>query len=137
MRLYHLLKEHDYWGSLQRDCLKKAPRALAVWLNMAKFALPRNLHPNKKELFPFAMFCIDMVMYLPVLPHGEWHLIVAVCAYSKCVEDDPLASQPAMSITTWVHSNIVCRFGALLVIRTDQGTEFTRSLKEYLADISI
>ena len=89
-------------------------------LDKARFAPPRYLHPNKKDLFTFATWCVNLITNLvPRGPNGERYLLVAVCAYTKWVEAGVLTGRLAKNKADWVHANIVCHFGVPLVIRTD------------------
>ena len=89
-------------------------------LDKARFAPPRYLHPTKKDLFAFATWCVELITNLvPRGPNGKRYLIMAVCAYTKWVEAGALIGRSAKEIPDWVHANIMCGFGVLLVICTD------------------
>ena len=59
-------------------------------------------------------------------------MIVAVCPTSKWVEAGELEGRKSASVTTWVHRELVCRYGVPVGIRTDRGTEFAGEFDDYL-----
>ena len=84
------------------------------------------------------MWAIDLVTRLgPPGAHGETTLVVAVCPFSKWVEAAPVENKSSFTITSWFHSQIVCRFGVPWGIRVDKGKEFRGFMEGYCRDMGI
>ena len=137
-RLYAHLRERYYWWGMQRDVLVECSAALGVQVEAAGFKLPRYLIPTAKDLAPFAVWSVDLVVKLrPVAPGGGRYLVVAVCAFSKWVEAGILRTKHAAEVAAWFHTNITCRFGVALLVRTDRGTEFAGAFAAYLRSAGV
>ena len=88
------------------------------------------MYPTYKGRMPFEMWCIDLVT-IRSRAGTPSTLIVAVCAFSKWVEAGPLEDKRSATVTRWVHSELVCRYGTPALIRTDRGSEFKGAFQAY------
>ena len=66
---------------------------------------------------------VDLVT-IPSSTAKQHYIIVAVCAFSRYVLISHLPDRSATSTAAFLDSRLFAVFGAPLVIRTDNGTEF-------------
>ena len=65
-----------------------------------------------------------MIGVLPMVKGGAKYVIIAFDYFSKWVEAEPLASITKKKVINFVTKNIICRFGVLQKVITDNGTQF-------------
>ena len=58
---------------------------------------------------------------------GVKYVIVAVDYFTKWVEAEPMATITTAIVVSFVIKNIICRYGVLYKIITDNGTQFESS----------
>jgi Integrase core domain len=85
----------------------------------AKFLPLRSLHPTWKGGAPFQCWVIDSITGLPPDSDGCTAVVIAVDAFTKWVEAQPVRNRSAVETAAFLHRNIVCRFGRPLVVRSD------------------
>jgi hypothetical protein len=78
--------------------------------------------------YPFEIIGIDVVGPLPTTSRGMKYIIVAICYYSKWCE--ALATKDFTALTTamFIINQLICRFGFMSKILTDQGPNFESNL---------
>nr|XP_027086382.1 uncharacterized protein LOC113708109 [Coffea arabica] len=81
---------------------------------------------------------IDLLGPFPRAPGGYEHVVVAVDYFTKWVEAEPLATISSRSVQNFLWRNIVCRFGILRVLVSDNGRQFAdSSLQGWCAELGI
>jgi len=71
------------------------------------------------------MWGINLIRPLPIARRGYKHAIVVVNYFTKWGKVKELVQISAVKVEKFVWSNIICRFGVLQQIVTDNGTQFT------------
>ena len=136
--MYALLKTQYHWHGMLADCIRICASSVAVQLEGAEFRPPHYLLPTAKDLKPFAVWCIDLIVKLrPAGPNGEQYVVVAICAFSKWLEVGLLNRKDAATISRWFHNNIACPYGTPLLVRSDRGTKFRGHFAAYLSSIGV
>ena len=132
-RLYALLKTRYEWTGLQTACIRQAHRALANQMERAHFPKPPYLYPADKGAWPLCLWSIDCIVRLrpPRPSDGADSVIVAVDPFSKWVEAKVVANLQSSTTMTFLHEEIVCRYGLPQSIRRDQGPEFEGRFSDY------
>ena len=83
------------------------------------------------------MWSIDTIPGLPQDKDGYENLVVAVDAFTKLVEIGKLKTKSAAEMAEWIEFNILARYGAPRIIRTDNGTEYMGEVDDLLKDYGI
>ena len=124
--MYEIIRKSYYWFGLKEDCIKYVTKNLPMRIERQKWVPPKYLYPVPKGVRPFQSWVIDTLKGLtPPDPRGCTSMAVAICPFSKWVEAGPLLDGSAEEMVSWVHLNLVCRYGKPTVIRTDNGPEFS------------
>ena len=89
------------------------------------------LLPTYKGNLPFECWCVDLLKW------GVHILIVCVCAFSKWVEAGVLDDRRSSTVVRWLHTEIVCRYGAPRIVRSDRGSEFQGAFTRYLSEMGV
>ena len=78
--------------------------------------------------WPFAVWGLDLVGPLQKAPGGFTHLLVAIDKFSKWIEARPIGKiKSKQAILFFI--DIIFRFGVPNSIITDNGTQFTKTVK--------
>ena len=85
---------------------------------------------------PFTYISIDL-FYLPESRDGYKYVIVAMDSFTKWPEGTALHDRDSRTMAEWLHREVVCRYGAPSVVRTDNGGEFMGLFHAYLVNNSI
>ena len=59
--------------------------------------------------------------------NGNKYVVLCVCSLTKYVEAGAIPRKDAMSVAKVIFENIYCRYGAMFVQITDQGSEVSRN----------
>ena len=90
------------------------------------------------SLWPFAQWGIDIVDPLPTAPAQKKLLLVAIDYFSKWIEADAFSSIKDRDVTRFIWKNIVCRFGILRSIVSDNGPQFdSRVYRDFFQELKI
>ena len=90
------------------------------------------------SLWPFAQWGIDIVGPLPLGKGQVKFLLVAIDYFTKWVEAEALATITKARIQNFVWKNIICRFGILLTIISDNGRHFdSQGFKDFCSGLGI
>jgi transposase InsO family protein len=87
--------------------------------------------------WPFAVWGLDILGPFPRAVGGYRYLYVAINKFTKWLEATPVVNITKASTIAFLKS-IMCRFGVLNRIITDNGIQFkSRHFQEYCEDIDI
>ena len=86
----------------------------------------------------FAQWGIDIVGTFPTAPAQKKLLLVATDCFSKWIEANAFASIKDRDVTRFIWKNIVCRFGILRSIISDNGPQFnSRVYRDFFQELNI
>ncbi|GKC28466.1 reverse transcriptase domain-containing protein [Tanacetum coccineum] len=111
-----------YWPSIHRDANNKIKSCDACQAYATVPRLPKDDMISVTSAWPFRKWIIDIVGPLPEALGKLKYLIVAVDYYTKWLKAKPVASITGRQVKSFAFDNIVCRFGVLDIIITDNGT---------------
>jgi len=127
-----------YWPTMEQDCevmICKCEGCQAHG-NEVKRA-PTELH-SLTAPWSFAQWDMDIVGPFPIGRAQKKFILVAVDYFTKWVEAGALANITARQVHSFVWRNIVCRFGLLHTIITDNGRQFIdKKLKDFYKQVGI
>ena len=91
----------------------------------------KKAYSIQKGVKPFTHVTTDL-FYMPQSDEGYRYVVVGVDSFTKWPEDLALKERNSRVIARWLHRDIVCRYGAPAVVRTDNGREFFGEFHDYL-----
>ena len=88
--------------------------------------------------WPFAQWGLDIMGPFPTVLRQLKFLVVGIDYFTKWVEAKPLATIMEKSIRTFVWRNIICRFGILRVLVSNNGKQFDNStFRNFCSELGI
>ncbi|GJX08447.1 reverse transcriptase domain-containing protein [Tanacetum coccineum] len=94
-------------------------------------------HDEYFQPWPFYQWGINLVGPFPEAPGRVKFLVVAVDYFTKWLEAEPLATIKGQRILKLVWNNIVCRFGILGIIISDNGKQFLDNFHDWCKELNI
>ena len=88
--------------------------------------------------WPFTQWGIDIVGPFPTAPAQKKLLLVSTDYFSKWIEAKAFTSIKDRDVTRFIWKNIVCRFGILILIVSDNGPQFdSRVYRDFCQELKI
>ncbi|GJZ64326.1 reverse transcriptase domain-containing protein [Tanacetum coccineum] len=112
-----------YWPTMHEDARKLIQACQDCQVQKP---VPRNPQQKLNPItspWPFYKWGIDIVAPFPERPEKVKFLIVAIDYFTKWIEAKPVATIIGRQIKKFVWDNIVCRFGLLGEIISDNGKQ--------------
>ena len=113
-----------FWPTMQADVVELIKRCDKC----QRFENVQRLSTEKLTTitspWPFSQWGIDIVGPLPIGKGQVKFLLVAINYFTKWVEAEALATITEAKIRSFVWKNIICRFGILMTIISDNGRQF-------------
>ena len=78
----------------------------------------------------FYRLCVDLAGPFPQSEYGNYYIMVMIEHFSKWVEVVAIPSKESCETATVFRQYVLCRYGALAEVLTDQGTEFIGEFHE-------
>ena len=113
-----------YWPTMKSDvadyvrkcdpCQRMSPILRSLVQDLVSISSP----------WPFVQWGIDIVGPFPTAPAQKKLLLVATDYFNKWIEVEAFASIKDRDVTQFIWKNIVCRFGILRTIVSDNGPQF-------------
>ena len=127
-----------YWSTMKADatdytkkcdrCQRLAPILKSPVQDLISISSP----------WPFSQWGIDIVRPLPTAPSQKKLLLVAMDYFSKWIEAEAFSSIKDWDVTQFIWKNIVCRFGILRSIVSDNGPQFdSRVYQNFYQELKI
>ncbi|VFQ94432.1 unnamed protein product [Cuscuta campestris] len=113
-----------FWPTMRKDCeeyVRKFPTC-QQFQNIP--GRPATDYTPISSVIPFSRWGIDIVGALPKGAGQARWIVVAIDYFTKWVEAEPLAGITGRQMIDFVGTNILCRFGVLKQIISDNGTQF-------------
>ena len=114
-----VIREGYYWSTVQGDCAEYVKKCLKCQeFGPLHHSKSKDLHIMTSP-WPFAIWGMDIIDPFSPNKGQTKHLLVTVDYFTKWIEAEPLASISAKNVQNFVWKNIVCRFGVLNIIISD------------------
>lgn len=122
------IRARFYWVRLKEDIMERCRNCSSCAAR--KPPLKRNRAPLRKYVMglPMERVALDILGPLPVTAAGNRYVLVMADYFTKWVEAIPLPDQEARTTAEAFVNNFVTRFGAPLLLHTDQGRNFEAKL---------
>jgi len=111
-----------YWPTVREDCVRYAQRFKQCQLHADWHKAPPEELRSIYSPWPFHMWGIDILGPFPLAIRQMKYLIVTIEYFTKLIEAEPVAQITAHKVQHFVWKNIVCRFGVLRRLVSDNGT---------------
>jgi len=133
-----ILRVGYYWPTIQGDCAEYVKKyAKCQEFGPLHHTRPEELH-NIISSWSFAIWGMDIIGPFSPGKGQTKFLLVGVDYFTKWIEVEPLASISAKNVQNFVWRSIVCQFGILHTIITDNGQQFIdRGLHSFYDDLGI
>jgi transposase InsO family protein len=126
-----------YWPIALQDAIELVKRCEACQFQA------KQIHTSAQTLqmilpsWSFAIWGLDILGPFPRAVRGFWYLYITIDKFTKWLEATPMVKINKQSLVRFIKS-IVCRFGVLNRIITDNGSQFTSStFQGYCEDLVI
>nr|XP_027108775.1 uncharacterized protein LOC113728583 [Coffea arabica] len=127
-----------YWPSVFRDASALVQKCRACQVHAPLRHQPTQEMVPIHSSWPFAQWGIDLLGPFFRAPGRYEHLVVAIDYFTKWMEAEPLVSISGRAIQKFFWKNIVCRFGILHVLISDNGRQFAENtFKSWCAELEI
>jgi len=85
----------------------------------------------------FYCVAMDIARPLPEITNGNKYVLVAIDHYSKWCETQPIKEHDVCTTTKFLEDEIICRYGVLKYILTDNGIEWMKEFVEIYQNYGI
>ncbi|XP_024026071.1 uncharacterized protein K02A2.6-like [Morus notabilis] len=129
-----VLRQGYYWPTLKKDAFQYARRCDKCQRYATIPRAPLEHLTSILSPWPFAKWGVDLIGLLHLAPGGFKFAIVAVDYYTKWTEAKALATTTEAACTKFMWDYIVCRFGVLHSIVSDNGKQFDNASTRRFCD---
>jgi len=133
-----ILRAGYYWSTMMADVNSFVKRCIPCQKHENISHVKQEELHNISSQWPFAKWGMDIIgPFTPGKGQAKF-LLVVVDYFTKWIEADPLATITAQQVQKFVWRNIICCFGILHTIITDNGKQFTDAgLKDFYLGLHI
>ena len=133
-----VLRQGYYWPTILRDATDLVKRC-KIFQEHAKISrLPSEPLTSITSPCPFQLWGLDILGPLPIGKGQCKFIIVAVDYFTKWAEAEPLATITEQKIRNFVWRAIICRFGILRALVSDNGKQFDNAkFRDFCAELGI
>jgi transposase InsO family protein len=110
-----------YWPTTLQDVIELVKRCEACQFHAKRIHIPSQTLQIISPSWPFAVWGLDILGSFPRAVGGFRYLYVAIDKFTKCPEATPMVKIKKQFVVKCMKS-IVCRFGVLYRIITDNGS---------------
>ncbi|XP_057757888.1 uncharacterized protein LOC130976943 [Arachis stenosperma] len=133
-----ILRAGFYWPTIWEDSRKKVKTCDKCQKHAPSINIPAEQLHQSVISWPFNQWGIDILGPFPTAPRQMKYLVVAIDYFSKWIEAQPLARITSSQMISFVWKYIICRYGILRHIITDNGRQFTNhNFKLFLQNLKI
>ena len=133
-----VLRQGYYWPTMLRDAIELV-RKCKVCQERAKIPhLPSESLTSVTSPWPFQQWGLDILGPLPIGKGQCKFIVVAVDYFTKWAEAEPLATITEQKVRNFVWRAIICRFGILRALVSDNGKQFDNpKFRDFYAELGI
>ncbi|RDY09299.1 Retrovirus-related Pol polyprotein, partial [Mucuna pruriens] len=130
-----ILRVGYYWSKMELDYCQYVKRYMKYQMYANKIHMaPSTLH-NLTSPWPFSMWGLDMIGPIePKASNGHRFILVAIDYFTKWVKAASYANMTKSMVTKFIKKNIICRYGLLARIITDNGTNLNNKMMTELCE---
>ena len=134
IHMYEKMRETLWW-----------PRMLETIINYVKNCVDcqqgkgsRDGVPAQPMNIPYAPWshvAVDHVGPLPITKHGNKHILIAICRYTKLAEGFAVVDTSTTTTADAIVKGVVCRHGVMQYLQSDRGSGFTSELANQVYEL--
>ena len=113
-----------YWPTLREDSIEYVRKCDACQRHSGMIHKPSEPLHSTLILWPFMRWGMDIVGKLPPAPGQKVFLLILTDYFSKWIEAAAFSQVRDKEVISFIHTNIICRFGIPSEIVCDNGTQF-------------
>ena len=125
------LASEFYWPSMYQTVANFVKHCDRCQRNTASLTVSPALHPIAVNRTLFDRWGIDLAGPYRVSKNGNKFVVIATEYLTRWVEAKAMPNKTAPEVSKFLKS-LVCRFGVMNVLQSDQGTEFCNSIVDNL-----
>ena len=130
-----ILRAGYYWMTMETDCCTHAKKCHKCQIYADQIHVPPNTLNVLSSPWPFSMWGIDMIGKIePKASNGHHFILVAIDYFTKWVEAASYASVTKQVVVKFIKNQIICRYGVLSRIITNNGTNLNKKMMKELCD---
>ena len=126
------LSQKYYWYEMRED--------LNIWISHCEICgqIKQPVRSHKAPLgsmpvgAPLDRIATDILGPLPITPRGNRYILTVTDYFTKWVEVFPVPDQTAGTCAQIILNEVICRFGSLLSIHSDQGRNYESQIFQEL-----
>lgn len=124
-----ILREGYFWLTMETDCYNYARQCHKCQIYRDKVHVPSAPLNVMTYPQPFAMWGIDMIRRIePIASNGHQFILVSIDYFTKWVEATSYANVTKQVVARFIKQNIICRYGILERIITDNGSNLNNKM---------
>ena len=127
--------EHFFWPRYQQD-VKAWVRACTTCgeIKPPKNVPPNTLHQSTRNSRPMSDVSIDLTGQLPTSKRGNRFVLNVRCNTTRYTEFFPMRTVTTAAVADILFKQIICRYGSIRRLHSDNGPQFASSLCRALCD---
>ena len=119
---FNWIRDEYYWPNMFKDVKEFVASCHTCQMQNVKFT-PEPVH-KLVVTSPWERVQIDVIGPLEMSEEGNRYIITAIDCFTRWPEARPVKAANAETIIRFVWEEIICRYGTIETIQTDQETEF-------------
>ena len=135
---WKVLRQGYYWPTILRDAADLVRRCKICQEHARISRLPSEPLTSVTSPWPFQQWGLGILGPIPLRKSQCKFIIVAVDYFTKWAEAEPLATITEQKIRNFVWRAIICRFGILRALVSDNGKQFDNAkFRDFYAELGI
>ncbi|XP_058788284.1 uncharacterized protein LOC131662499 [Vicia villosa] len=134
-----LMRSGVYWPSMLKECIEFAKGCQECQMHGGIQHVPASeLHAIVKP-WPFKGWDLDVIGEIkPASSKQQRYILVGIDYFTKWVKAIALRNVDQEAVIDFIQDHIICQFGILETIETEQGTVFTgKKMQEFAQEVGI
>ncbi|KAG7556857.1 Integrase catalytic core [Arabidopsis suecica] len=113
-----------FWPTMISDCIDYAKRCKKCQIHAPLIHQPSEFLSSISAPYPFMRWSMDIVGPMHRSTRGVQYLLVLMDYFSKWIESEAYINIKDSVVKTFLWKHIICRYGVLYEIVTDNGPQF-------------
>ena len=133
-----VLRQGYYWPTMLRDATELVKKCKICQEHAKISRLPSEPLTSVTIPWPFQQWGLEILGPLPIGKGQCKFIIVAVDYFTKWAEAEPLATITEQKISNFVWRSIICKFGILRALVSDNGKQFDNlKFRDFCTELGI
>ncbi|RDY14324.1 Retrovirus-related Pol polyprotein, partial [Mucuna pruriens] len=130
-----ILRAGYYWSKMESDCCQHVKRCMKCQMYVDNIHIAHTALHNLTSPWPFSMWGLDMICPIkPKASNGHKFIMVVIDCFTKWVEATLYANVTKSVLIKFIKKEIICHYGLLARIITDNGTNLNNKMMTKLCE---